>query len=153
MWHTFVNNINNNNDGFVFVKVHYSMPRFNVVWSDTGWMNQSLLSARTAGFPATETRLIQYRFPEKSGRLCPRWVPSKLTASPLFKTRTPLSHTTSLSLNEGHPWLTDSLIKSSKDLPLGATNSSFPVLLSWNWISPVCSYSSFASSINSVDFQ
>ena len=28
--------------------------------------------ASSTGLPATETRLIQYREPEKSGRLCPR---------------------------------------------------------------------------------
>jgi len=28
---------------------------------------------RTQGFPATETRLIQYLFPLESGRLWPNW--------------------------------------------------------------------------------
>ena len=52
--------------------------------------------------PAIETRLMQYLFPDLSGKLWPRWVPVKLTVSPFFKALT-LSQTTSESLNEGHP--------------------------------------------------
>ena len=34
-----------------------------------------------------ETRLMQYRLPLRSGRLCPRWVPVALTVSPSPSTR------------------------------------------------------------------
>lgn len=53
-------------------------------------------------FPATETRLIQYLEPFPSGKLWPKCVPSTLTVSPFFNTRT-LSQTTSSSLNDGQP--------------------------------------------------
>ena len=39
------------------------------------------------GRPAMETRLMQYRLPLRSGRLCPRWVPVALTVSPSPSTR------------------------------------------------------------------
>ena len=56
-----------------------------------------------AGFPAMETKLIQYLFPLASGKLWPRCVPAELTVSPLlFKTLT-LSQITSESRNEGQP--------------------------------------------------
>lgn len=38
--------------------------------------------------PATDTKLIQYLFPLRSGRLCPKWVPSTETVSPSGSTRT-----------------------------------------------------------------
>mmetsp|Transcript_9755 Transcript_9755/g.14672 ORF Transcript_9755/g.14672 Transcript_9755/m.14672 type:complete len:102 (+) Transcript_9755:101-406(+) len=56
----------------------------------------------STGFPATLTKLIQYLFPEKSGRLCPRCVPARLTDSPFGRQRTS-SQTTSSSLKLGQP--------------------------------------------------
>jgi hypothetical protein len=73
-----------------------------------------------AGFPATETKLIQYLFPLVSGRLWPRCVPAVLTVSPLlFKTLT-LSQITSESRNEGQPWTLDSAMKASTERLTGA---------------------------------
>merc|ERR1719157_44337 len=63
-----------------------------------------------SGRPATDTRLMQYRLPVPSGRLCPKWVPSALMHSPLGNTRT-CSQFTSESRKEDHPWTFDSLTK------------------------------------------
>ena len=47
-----------------------------------------------------DTRLMQYRLPFLSGRLWPRWVPARLTASPSLRHRT-FSQTTSSSRKLG----------------------------------------------------
>jgi hypothetical protein len=52
-----------------------------------------------AGRPAMLTRLMLYRLPLESGKLCPRCVPSTDTVSPSFSTRT-FSHCTCNSTNK-----------------------------------------------------
>ena len=58
-------------------------------------------------WPATETRFIQYLLPLRSGKLCPKCVPTNDTASPLARHLT-FSQTTSSSLKDGQPWAIDS---------------------------------------------
>ena len=53
--------------------------------------SSALFSWSSGGRPATETRLMQYRLPLESGRLCPRCVPSIETASPMSTTQGPIS--------------------------------------------------------------
>ena len=84
-------------------------------------------STSVTALPATLTKLIQYRFPLESGRLCPRCVPCTLTASPLRKVRT-WSQFTSASRKDGHPCALLSLSHSSQVRLTGAVKRGFPVL-------------------------
>lgn len=70
--------------------------------------------------------LMQYLFPLLSGRLWPRCVPSNDTVSPFGRQRT-FSQTTSSSRKLGQPWSIDSSLNWVSVLPMGATNSGFPV--------------------------
>lgn len=72
---------------------------------------------------------MQYLFPRLSGKLWPKCVPSRPTASPSFKTLI-FSLTISSSLKLGHPWSLLSLINYSYVRPLGAINKGFPVTVS-----------------------
>ena len=58
--------------------------------------------------------------------LWPRWVPVVETHSPFLRQRT-LSHRTSSSRKDGHPWLLDSLMNAAHERPIGARKSGAPV--------------------------
>ena len=82
------------------------------MWIEQNWkILLLLLFIYLASLPATDTKLMQYRLPLRSGKLCPKWVPSTDTASPLGKHRI-FSQTTSSSRNDGQPWDFDSSLKS-----------------------------------------
>lgn len=53
----------------------------------------------STGLPATQTKLMQYLLPFRSGRLCPRWVPSTLTVSPFIRTLTYSQFTSSFQMD------------------------------------------------------
>ena len=94
--------------------------------------SSSLLPSTTgqaffSGLPATDTKLMQYREPDLSGKLCPKCVPSTLTVSPSGRTRT-WSQTTSESRKLGHPCILLSNKNWDMVRPLGATNNGLPVL-------------------------
>ena len=79
--------------------VHSTMSSKLIESDRTDCMCQLLSST---ALPATDTRLIQYRLPLLSGRLCPKCVPAVDTTSPSGRIRT-LVQSTSASRKDGHP--------------------------------------------------